>query len=289
MSRTTDFGDSASSPTHGCCGAVEAVGVLEQLLQRLGPGDLVEQLHPLVVLDAVGLHLADRLAARLVLLRAEHRAGVVQGGLDDRDDVEGVGRHLGVEGVEDREGVRRQRLVEREVELQALDEPHPAAVGLGRVDRSTTPAASSERCCAAARRIRRSLGPLRPRGCRAAAGASRPRGSPGRAITLSSIAWVTRIRETSGSGSAATRRVEGLLGPGDLPLGRLLALHPLELLGVVARLLHQPAVLDDVLGGLDDDGAGGVEAGAPGAAGDLVELARLEHPLPAAVVLRRGR
>ena len=39
-------------------------------------------------------------------------------------------------------------------------------------------------------------------------------------------------------------------------------------------------VLDDVLRRLHDDRAGGVVAGPPGPPGDLVELARLEQPLP---------
>ena len=42
-----------------------------------------------------------------------------------------------------------------------------------------------------------------------------------------------------------------------------------------------------MLGRLHDDGAGGVEAGPARAPGDLVELARLEHPLPAPSYLDR--
>ena len=45
----------------------------------------------------------------------------------------------------------------------------------------------------------------------------------------------------------------------------------------------------DVLGRLHDDVAGRVEPGAPGAAGDLVELARLQQPVLRAVVLRQAR
>ena len=82
--------------------------------------------------------------------------------------------------------------------------------------------------------------------------------------------------------------LEHLLGPRHLALGCLLPLHPLELLRVVTGLLDQPVVLDDVLGCLYDDSARRVEPGPARPAGDLVELACLEHPLPAAVVLRQA-
>ena len=82
--------------------------------------------------------------------------------------------------------------------------------------------------------------------------------------------------------------LEHLLGPRHLALGGLLALHALELLGVVAGLLDQAVVLDDVLGRLHDHGARGVEAGSARSTRDLVELTGLEHPLPAAVVLREA-
>ena len=77
------------------------------------------------------------------------------------------------------------------------------------------------------------------------------------------------------------------LGVGQRPLGRLAADDATALLGVVARLGEGLLVLDDVLGRLDDDVAHGVEAGPPGPPGDLVELARAQHPLLAAVVLRQ--
>ena len=80
--------------------------------------------------------------------------------------------------------------------------------------------------------------------------------------------------------------VVGLLGPGHLAVGGLAALRPCELLGVVAGLGRSPSlVLDDVLGRLDDDGTAGVEAGPPGAARDLVELASLAAPAARAVEL----
>jgi hypothetical protein len=87
--------------------------------------------------------------------------------------------------------------------------------------------------------------------------------------------------------------LEGGLAPGDHALGRLLLHHPAARQGGVAGLGQGLGkgflVLDDVLGGLHDDPARHVEAGPAGAAGDLVELARLEQPRLLAVVLgQRG-
>ena len=82
--------------------------------------------------------------------------------------------------------------------------------------------------------------------------------------------------------------LEGLVGPVDSPLGGLLA-HDLAALAlVVAGLGQRLGVLDDVLGGLDGDVAAGVEAGAPGPSGDLVELAGGEVTLLGAVELHQG-
>jgi len=68
-----------------------------------------------------------------VLLRAENRARVLERRLDDRHDIERIRRLLGVEGLERRERVRGQRLVQREVELQVLNEPYGPTVRAGRV------------------------------------------------------------------------------------------------------------------------------------------------------------
>ena len=267
--------------------AVHLVGVLEQLLQRLGPRHLVEQLHALVVLDAVGLHLADRLAARLVLLRAEHRPRVLERGLDDGHHVEGVRRLLRVEHVEDPEGVRRQRLVQREPELQVLDEPVGAAVLARRVD-PLDHAGGEQR---PQLRDRPTDQPHLRAGVLVVV-AQQPPHRRERVALAGDHVEQHRVADPHPGhqrlGLGRDQPVEGVLGPVHLPLGRLLALHPLELLGVVAGLLHQPVVLDGVVRRLHDDGPGGVEAGAPGPSRDLVELPRLEQPLPATVVLREA-
>ena len=95
-------------------------------------------------------------------------------------------------------------------------------------------------------------------------------------------------------GHAGHELVEGLLAPDHGALGRLpevglaLLLGPLLLAhrGVLGGGLGLGLlVVDDVLGGLDDDVPGGVEAGPPCPSGDLQELPHPQHPLTGAVEL----
>ena len=128
-------------------------------------------------------------------------------------DVEGVGRRLAVEQLERGQRERRQRLVEGEVGLQVDGEPHRAALLVGR------------RRAARRRRRRAARGRWRwPGGC---AGAARRRSSwlsvsrwrmaanasPGRAMTLSSIAWLTAKLRGQRLGLGGDQPVEGRLAP----------------------------------------------------------------------------
>ena len=113
--------------------AVDRERLLQRLGERPGVGDLLQQLHALLVLDALELHLRDRLAALLVGLRHEDGEGVVEDRLDHRDDVERVLLGLRVQQLQRDEREGRQRLVEREVLLQLDGQPQraPVRVGLG--------------------------------------------------------------------------------------------------------------------------------------------------------------
>ena len=98
--------------------AVEPERLLERLRERPWVGDLLQQRHPLLVLDAVGLHRGDGLPARLVGLGHEHGRRVVEDRLDDREHVQRVGLGVRIDEIERGLGERRQRLIEREVLLQ---------------------------------------------------------------------------------------------------------------------------------------------------------------------------
>jgi hypothetical protein len=93
--------------------------------------DLLEQLHSLLVLDAVGLHLSDGLPALLERLCHQDRRRVVEDRLHHGEDVERVGLRVRVDQVE--RGLREggQRLVEREVGLQRGRQPERPAVLVG--------------------------------------------------------------------------------------------------------------------------------------------------------------
>ena len=93
---------------------VDAQSGLELLDHRPRPADVVEGVHPLLVVEPVGLHRPDRLATSLEALGHQHRSRVVERRLDDAHDVECVARRLGVEHLEHGQGEGRQRLVERE-------------------------------------------------------------------------------------------------------------------------------------------------------------------------------
>ena len=267
--------------------AVQPQRLLERLRQRPRVGDLLEQLHPLLVLDALGLHLGDGLATLLVGLRHQHRERVVEDRLDHREHVERVGLGLGVDQVERGLRERRQRLVEREVVLQRRRQL--AACGRTRRARpaaSSTPEASSsslsDRACSARRARPRSSSWLSSISTRSVS-----TGSAGWLMTLRIIAWLTRIRETSGSGCALRRRSNVSSVQLTTPSAGFVRWILRSFFGSSPALATSARVLDRVLGRLHDDVAGRVEPGAAGAPGDLVELARLEQPVPGAVELRQ--
>ena len=248
---------------------------------------LLEQLHPLLVLDALRLHRGDGLAARLELLRAEDRPRVVERRLEHRDHVEREGRRLGVEQVEHGERERRERLVEREVRLQVdgQADAHDAV----RADALLDHARLAQRAVDAERAARELELP------------------PPRLVVVEDERVHVRVDVAAARDHVQQHRgrdlhvrgerlglgvdelAEARLAPGDEALRRLLRDPLAPLLRVVAHLVERLAVLRLVLGRLHDHGAGGVVARAARAPGDLVELAGGELAHPGAVVLgQRG-
>ena len=135
MSRTTDLGDSSASSSHGLVRRYAMNAGSRRSASGRGPRDLVEQVHALLVLDAVGLHRGDRLASRLILLRDEDLARVRQGRLDHGDHVERVVGRLDVEQVHRGEREGGQRLVESEAARHVDREAQrrPLAAGVRRI------------------------------------------------------------------------------------------------------------------------------------------------------------
>ena len=170
----------------------------------------------------------------------------------------GVRRGLAVEQLERGQGERRQRLVEREVGLQVDGRAAPCGRRRrARSSRSTTPGGEQRRGRSAiARRTCRRCAARGPRGCPSAGGASRRTASPGRAITLSTIAWVTpklrRQRLGLGARPAARRSARA---QATKPSGGFLRTTLRRFFGSSPALASACSFSIDVLGRLHDDRA----------------------------------
>ena len=93
-----------------------------------GPGDLVEAIHALVVVDPLGLQLREQGVARLVLLGQEHDHRVFEHGLDEAQHLQVVVRGVAVQGFDGFHDEQREGLVQPEVVLEV--EVDPERVGL---------------------------------------------------------------------------------------------------------------------------------------------------------------
>ena len=270
--------------------AVDGEHRLEQLRERLGPRDLVERGHPLVVVHALGLHRGHRIALGLEQLGAEDLAGVVEHGFDHRHDVERERVGVGVEEVQRGKSERCQRLVEGEGLLEVDGDPDRTTEVVGFVQ------------------LLHHVG-VEERG-EEVLGAGDVLGLPGVGLVVLGEQSVECSPPVAGSvehveqhrvahrerGRQRLRRgahqaIEGRLAPRHHPRRRLLLLDLADLLvlrGPSRRLRRSPVVLDDVVRGEGDDGAHRVEARPPGAAADLVELPRGEEAGRRSVVLGQG-
>jgi len=72
-------------------------GVIDEVAVGLGPFQLLQLLHALLVLDALGFQRCHGFTLDSIKLREEHRPRVFQNGLDQREHVKGVGFHGRIE------------------------------------------------------------------------------------------------------------------------------------------------------------------------------------------------
>ena len=154
----------------------------------------------------------------------------------------------------------------------------PVRVGLGRAARRRRRRAAPGRSRWRGRMCRRCAGAVLVVVGRAGA-ASRRTASPGRCDDVEQHRVADREAATSAA-RARRRRSRSKVGSAQptKPSGGFLRTTLRRFFGSSPALARRLLVLDHVLGRLHDDVAGGVEAGAPGAAGDLVELAGLQQP-----------
>ena len=167
-----------------------------------------------------------------------------------------------VEHVDRAEGERGERLVEGEAELEVLDEPADASVGVGAVQ----PLDDAGRQERAVDLYRLPHVPNLPSRVLVVVPQQLSHGGEWIPLSRHDIEhhgvrdshprheWLRWCRDQA---------LEALLGPGDEAVRRLPALHLAQLLGVVARLGQVPRILDGVFRGLDDDVAGGVVPARP--------------------------
>ena len=261
-------------------------GLGEHVFERLGVGYVLQTFDALVILDAVSFHLSHGAAAGLTLLGAQNLAGLLECGLDHRDDIEGVRLAFRIEQLERRKQEGRKWLVEGEIVRQvdrgevldgtviAGDLFHHACVDEGG-EHLVGAGAELELLGIGLHGIVNKLVHACP-----------------------SVAALLNLGKHHGVGDAHARcergrhrldeLVEVLLVPAYKALGRLLRLDAAGLLGVATSFGKGLRALDVVLGSLGDDQAFCVESRTSGATGDLMELTRAEPAHMRAVELGKG-
>ena len=260
--------------------AVLVEGGIEQVLERLFVGDVLDALQAFLIFDAVSLHFGHRAVARGALLCTQHLLGILERCLDHRDQIHGIGLALGVEQLQRGKQKRRERLVERKV--------------LGQIDRQRI----VDVWCGVNRSVRRG----RHLGANDDAGIDE-RGEDLVGANLELGLFLGGLQACldevvyAGTGVAALldhanhhgvrdaqarlerfglrldQALKGLLVPGDKALGGLFLFNLTELPWVVARFGHKFGIFDLVLGCLGNHHALGIEARTAGATGNLMELA----------------
>lgn len=108
-------------------------GFVHELATRFGVLQLIQPGHAFVVLDAFLFPLGHLAVLHLVELSTKDDLGVLENGLDEGDEVEGVVGCLRVEVWKGLEEVERERLIHREVVLKI--HVHPESMGMGREGR----------------------------------------------------------------------------------------------------------------------------------------------------------
>ena len=209
-------------------------------MQRLRPGDVLEQLHPLVVLDALGLHRARPRRGPCDCCAAEHRPRVLERRLDDGHHVQRVrratprsSRSSAASAKVDSGWLREKSFcrstVSRSVRpvSSGVVQPLDHAGGEQRAVDLDRPADQPDLACAVLVVVAQQV----PHALERVAVA-------GDHVEQHRVA--DPHPRTQRLGLGRDQPVEGVLAPGDEPLRRLLALDLALLLRVVTRLRQRP-------------------------------------------------
>ena len=249
---------------------------VDELGLRLRVVHLLELGHAVVVLDAGAFHLRHLVALQLVELPPQDDVGVLEDGLDEREEIELVGRVRRREQLRGVEQVERERVMDREVlaEVGVDDDLAPPLVverdvedvrllqGLEHLE-----GGAAQRALVRVALVRR-LDEMRERHAPAVF-----------------FAREDAHHHAVGHGEARDERLgqrgdepieRGLVPVHVAPIRRLLADDLALLAGVAPGLCLELQVLDDVLGRLGDHAALVIVALATGASADLLEVADAE-------------
>ena len=258
---------------------------LEEVGFGLGPGDLFELLHTLLVLDAVALELGDQGLLGLVELGEQNDHRVVEHGLDDTQQLPGEVGCLPVESVDRFEREQRQWLVEPKIILQVEIDTNRTTLLVGFIERLEDlgfdqRAVDGDRAADVAALVLAGLVVVDEQVAHRRTAVAGPIEHVEHHGVAHRKAAVQCLR------SALAEPSKGVAVPvGIAPLRRLTFDQLLFLLGIGSGLGLGLLVLDHVFGGLHDHRAGGVETAATGPTGDLLELPHRQHSDPTAVVL----
>ena len=260
---------------------------VQSVFKGAGPLDLLDGGHPVLVVVAVLFHVRDGLTAGGVLLGDEDGHRIIEGGLDNTDDVKGVAGGIRVEGRNGLAGEGRKWLVESKVVLQRLVHGKSAAPRCGYLEAMDNLGAQQRQPnldCSAVETTSFSDG----RG----GGLDKVLDGPGGVLVTLQQVEQHRLGDShasmEGLRGGFDELSEGFLGVVDESFRWLVTLHFATFLGVVTGLGKGFVVGDDVLGCLRDDVADGVESGTSSSPGDLVKLAGLEDAGASAVKFRQG-
>ena len=272
--------------------AEEREARVQELLRRFRMRHLRQLRHPLVVVDAFSLPLRDQLSLRALHLLLQDCPRVFEDGLDQRHRVARIVRRFAIQQSDGVDEIQRQGLVQREVPLQVRREPHRRRAGVdvehpldepGAAQRPEQAGGVAPELALARRRLVAALDEFHEQ---AIARAAR--------VFVDAALQARHQRPVSDPEPGSehlgrTRRelLEGLLRPRDVARRRLLLDR--ALLAAARRLGLDAFVLDHVLRCLAHDPAAFVEALAPGAPGDLPEVAHGQQTLLLAVELDESR
>ena len=252
-------------------------GVVNKVTPRLRVFEFLEFSDAFLERHACGLEFGHLLSLEHIELAAQDDFGVFQDRLDQRHHLKRIERPAGIEQRKRVDEIERERVVKREVRIEIDAEPQPWAARAGGWWNDLDDSSIDERAEELPGALEVKFFAFGGSWQSAMIWRIARQPSPGRLSTCRSMPWVTRNRETSGSGGAATsfRNVSTLQLTN--PSGGFRFTSLLAFAGSVAARASSLRILDDMRRGHRHHKSDVIKPFAPGPSGKLVELARGER------------